>query len=288
MKYCARSLVLFSCFLLPAIAEAQSVGQVECPRAAGYVYLYSSMTTMDVRTTLQCGEQVQVTVRYDGFFGVRTTRGETGFVPQDSLLLIKDHPGPKAPQSGPQLPPRPRMAYDDPKAHPDAPPTPPAASMAFAMPNGIPIHLTLSKTISSATAHLGDQVELEVVEDVFVDGLCVIAKGAAAFGVVMEVEPKKRMGHGGKLGVLVKSVRLSDDEQAAVRSYLGSSGSTTSAGTANPLAHGKDVEFAQGTEFIAYADGDMPLKREAFQTKKSGASPDPAPATKNPPPPRGT
>src|SRR5438876_11428569 len=37
----------------PAIAQAQSVGQVECPRTGDYVYLYSSMTTLDVRTTLQ-------------------------------------------------------------------------------------------------------------------------------------------------------------------------------------------------------------------------------------------
>src|SRR5437667_2058460 len=37
-----------------------------------YVYLYSSMTTLDVRTTLQCGEQVQITGRYDVYFGVRT------------------------------------------------------------------------------------------------------------------------------------------------------------------------------------------------------------------------
>jgi len=285
MKYSPRWLVLISFFLLPAIARAQSVGQVECPRTEGYVYLYSSMTTLDVRTTLQCGEQVQITVRYDGFFGVKTEKGETGFVPQSSLLLIKDQPGPKALQPKPPLPPRPRTAYDDPNLHPDALPTPPAASLAFALPNGIPIHLKLSKTISSATAHVGDQVELEVVEEVVVDGLCVIAKGAPAVGVVTEAEPRKRMGHGGKLGVLVKSVRLSDDEKAAVRSFQESAASSTSVGTINPLAHGKDVEFTQGTDFTAYADGDMPLKREAFQAAKTGAST--APPAKNPSPPHG-
>lgn len=284
MNYSARCITLIFCSLLPAVARAQSVGQVECPRTEGYVYLYSSMTTLDVRTTLQCGEQVQITVRYDGFFGVRTEKGETGFVPQSSLLLIKDQPGPKSLQPKPQLPARPRTAYDDPNLHPDAPP-PPAASPPFALPNGIPIHLKLSKTISSATAHVGDLVELEVVEEVVVDGLCVIAKGAPAVGVVMEAEPKKRMGHGGKLGVLVKSVRLSDDEKAAVRSFQESAGSSSSAGTINPLAHGKDVEFTQGTDFTAYADGDMPLKREAFQAAKAGASS--APSAKNPAQPRG-
>jgi hypothetical protein len=285
MKYSARCLAIIVCFWLPAIAKAQSMGQVECPRSEGYVYLYSSMTTLDVRTTLQCGEQVQITVRYDGFFGVKTAKGETGFVPQSSLLLIKDQPGPKALQPKPQLPPRPRTAYDDPNLHPEALPTPPVANPGFALPNGVPIHLKLSKAISSATAHVGDQVELEVVEEVVIDGLCVIAKGAPAIGVVTEAEPKKRMGHGGKLGVLVKSVRLSDDEKAAVRSFQESAGSSSSTVAINPLAHGKDVEFTQGTDFTAYADGDMPLKREAFQAAKTGASS--APPAKNPSAPHG-
>jgi hypothetical protein len=273
MKYCARSLTLIFCFLLPAIMRAQSVGQVDCPGTVRYVYLYSSMTTMEVRTTLKCGEQVQITVRYDGFFGVRTAKGEAGFVPLESLLLVKDPPGPKASQPRLQPPPA---------AHPD-----PAAGLIFALPNGIPIHLKLVKTLSSATAHVGDQVELEVVEEVVVDGLCVIAKGAAAVGVVVEAEARKRMGHGGKLGVLVKAVRLSDNERAAVRSYLESAGTTTSTGTMNPLAHGKDVELAQGTEFTAYADGDKPLKRESFQATKTSANPDPVPPAKNPPQPPG-
>jgi hypothetical protein len=285
MKYSARCLAIIVCFWLPAIAKAQSVGQVECPRNDGYVYLYSSMTTLDVRTTLQCGEQVQITVRYDGFFGVKTQKGETGFVPQSNLLLIRDQPGSKTPQPKPSLPARPRTAYDDPNLHPEAPSAPAAVKLGFALPNGIPIQLKLSKTISSATAHVGDVVEFEVVDEVAVDGLCVIEKGAPALGVVTEAEPKKRMGHSGKLGVLVKSVRLSDDEKAAVRSFQESSGSNSSVGTVNPLAHGKDVEFTQGTEFTAYADGDMPLKRESFQAAKAGANP--ALPAKNPSPPRG-
>ena len=93
-KYLAA--VIFLAF--PAIARAQSVGQVECPRSGGYVYLYSSMVTLDVRTTLQCGEQVQITGRYDLYFGVRTAKGEVGYVPLESLLLIKDKPGARAPQ----------------------------------------------------------------------------------------------------------------------------------------------------------------------------------------------
>src|ERR1700694_2287568 len=98
----AKYITAFFCLVVPAIAQAQSVGQVECPRSGGYVYLYSSMITMDVRGTLQCGEQVQITGRYDTYFGVRTAKGEIGYVPLDSVLLIKDKPGANQPKALPQ------------------------------------------------------------------------------------------------------------------------------------------------------------------------------------------
>src|SRR5437016_8125767 len=101
MKSSLKYFAVFLGIFCPGISRAQSVGQVECPRGGGYVYLYSSMITLDVRTTLQCGEQVQITGRYDYYFGVRTAKGDIGYVPVDSLLLLKDKPGTKAPQSAP-------------------------------------------------------------------------------------------------------------------------------------------------------------------------------------------
>src|SRR5258708_10398242 len=97
----AKYVAAFFCIMLPAIARAQSTGQAECPRSGGYVYLYSSMITLDVRTTLQCGEQVQITGRYDLYFGVRTAKGEIGYVPVESLLLLKDKPTASAAQPKP-------------------------------------------------------------------------------------------------------------------------------------------------------------------------------------------
>src|SRR5256885_16713074 len=90
MRFNAKYFAVLLGIFCPAITQGQSVGQVECQRSGGYVYLYSSMTTLDVRTTLQCGEQVQITGRYDVYFGVRTAKGDVGYVPVDSLLLLKD------------------------------------------------------------------------------------------------------------------------------------------------------------------------------------------------------
>jgi hypothetical protein len=272
MKASAKYIAVVFCLLLPAIANAQSAGQVECPRGDGYVYLYSSMTTLDVRTTLQCGEQVEITGRYDTYLGVRTAKGETGYVPTSSVLFLKDKVGPKVPATPPRQPARPRTAYD-PTAHVDA--APKASASDLILPNGTAIQLMLGKTITSANAHVGDVVELKVVEEVVVEGLSVIPRGATAIGIITDAEPKKRLGRGGKLGLSINFVRLSDNEKAAVRSFQEGTGSNTSAGAALPLASGKDVAFAQGTEFTAYVDGDMHLKREAFPAAKddAGATP---------------
>src|SRR5467141_1326833 len=282
-KYFAVILGIFC----PAITQAQSVGQVECPRPGDYVYLYSSMTTLDVRTTLQCGEQVQITGRYDLYFGVRTAKGDVGYVPVDSLLLLKDKPGAHAPLPKPVPTVRERTQYDAPGSTAGVAPRAPSNPSEFTLRNGTPIHLKLGKTISSATAHVGDAVDLEVVEELIVDGLVVIPKGAVATGLVKEVEPRKRLGHGGKLAFSIDSVRLKDNEKAAVRSFQESTGANNSAGTILPLASGKDVVYAQGTEYTAYVDGDMQLKKGAFRSEKEPSSAAPAPPDGKPTPPGG-
>jgi hypothetical protein len=272
----------FIFLVLPGIAQAQSAGIVECPRSGDYVYLYSSMITLDVRITLQCGEQVQITGRYDRYFGVRTAKGEIGYVPVESLLLIKDKPGAKATQQKTVEPVRERTPYDAPVKHAEVAPSAPLPPSDFMLRNGTAIHLRLGKTISSATAHVGEVVDLQVLEEVIVDGLSVIPQGAAAIGLVTDAEPKKRLGHGGKLAFSINFVRLRDNEKAAVRSFQESTGSNNSAGAILPLSSGKDVVFTQGTEFTAYIDGDMQLKKEAFQAEKNTSSAPPAPPDHKP------
>ena len=287
MRLSAKYAAAVLCLVLPAFAQAQSIGQVECPRGDRYVYLYSSMTTLDVRTTLQCGDQVQITGRYDIYFGVRTAKGEIGYVPVESLLLLKDKPGTKVQPKIAAQPARERTPYDTPAASTEATAPAPSSATEFALRNGTPIHLKLGKTISSATAHVGEVINLQVAEEVTLNGLVVIPRGAAATAVVMEAEPKKRLGHSGKLGFNINSVRLSDDEKAAVRSYQESTGSNNSTGAMLPLASGKDAVFTEGTEFTAYVDGDMKLKKAAFQTEKDSSNTTPAPADQKPSKPRG-
>ena len=179
-------------------------------------------------------------------------------------------------------PSRKRTPCDAPVKPSEVAPSAPLSPAEFTLRNGTPIHLKLGKTISSATAHVGEVVDLRVVEEVIVDGLSVIPSGAAAIGLVTDAEPKKRMGHGGKLAFSINFVRLKDDEKAAVRSFQQSTGSNSSAGAILRLSSGKEVVFTEGAEFTAYVDGDMQLKKEAFQAQKDPSSAAPAPRAQNP------
>jgi len=263
IAFCAAAVCAF---LAPA-GRAQSVGRVECPRSDGYVYLYSSMTTLDVRSTLQCGELVQITGRYDTYFGVRTAKGEVGYVPLNFLLMLKDSDAPKTIQP-PPTPSRERIAYDDPAPAPPAPAVELSPS-EFLLRSGTVVHLKLLKSVSSSTAKLGDHVDLEVSEDVVIDGRTVLKKGAPALGTVTDVEPKKHLGHGGKVGVTFASARLVNGDTAPVRGYQETRGADSTAGAVLPMMSGKDVAFAPGTGFTAWVDGDVRLKKDAFSATKA-------------------
>ena len=263
----------------PSLGRAQNTGRIDCPRNDGYVYLYSSIVTMEVRATLQCNEVVQITGRYDNYYSVRNAKGDAGYVPVASIVLLKDQPGTGLPAPTPELPARERTPYD---ARPHETHTAAVVAVAgFTLRNDTPVHVKLTKTISSATAHAGDVVEFEVVDDVLVEGVPVLTKGSTASGVISQAEPKKRFGSGGRLVFSIKSVSLADGEKATVRCYQEISGSPnpSSADFVVPLASGKDATVPQDTEFTALVDGDVALKRESFVSAKDvSTAPAAAPA----------
>jgi hypothetical protein len=255
------------CLLFSLPATAQSTGRIDCARDGGYVYLYSSMTTLEVRMTLQCGEVVRITGRSDDYYSVRTAAGEAGFVPRTNLFLLKDQPGTGLPTPAAKPPARERTHYDQPGSEVAGPAH---TGGAFTLANNTPIRVKLNKTISSATAHVGDAVELEVVEDVTVDGITVLPAGSKVSGAIAEAEAKKRFGHGGKLAFSITSMTLADGEQIKVRCYQEASGSSnTSADAVLPLNSGKDVTIPKDVEFTALVDGEARLKREGFETPKT-------------------
>lgn len=260
-------------FLFPLTGVAQNTGQIECARSDEYVYLYGSMTTLQVRGTLQCGEIVSITLRYDYYYGVRTTKGDTGFVSQASVVLIKDKPGGDLPASSPSPTARERTHYDQ---HPHSAP-PPRVVPPFTLLKDTPVRIKLTKTISSRTAHVGDTVEFEVLEDVLVEGVPVLNKGAKVNGVIDQAEPKKRFGHNGTLAVSITSLSLTDGEQAPLRAYEQTSVDSAALST-------KDATMSQNTEFTILVDGDVHLKREAFESQKDNSAASPTTGSEPPHP----
>jgi hypothetical protein len=154
MKSITKTLasVLFV-LLCPAMTKAQGWGQIQCTRADDTINLYSSMTSMEVRANLKCGEELQILNRYDNFLYVRTDKGVVGYVPLESVALSKTKHGAK-----------PASAATAKKAAPKAP-------QMLTLFDGTPVRLKLSREVSSANAHTGDEVPFEVTEDVVVSGL---------------------------------------------------------------------------------------------------------------------
>lgn len=147
--------------------------------------------------------------------------------------------------------------------------------------------------MSSADAKVGQEVPFEVVEELKVDDIVVLPKGANAIATVTEANPKKSMGRAGKLNMSISYARLSDQEKVALRAVKeskggGHVGAMTGAIVATSIVffpaaplflfvHGKDITIPQGTEITAFVEGDMHLDMSRFGAPPpSSASPAPA------------
>ena len=146
--------------------------------------------------------------------------------------------------------------------------------------DGTPVKLRLSQTISSASAKVGQEIPFEVVEDISVDGIVVLPKGAAAIGTVTDANAKKSMGRAGKVDIAISYARLADQEKVALKATQdnkggGHVGAMTGAIVATSIVFfpaaplflfikGKDITIPQGTEITSFVEGDMHLDMAKF------------------------
>jgi hypothetical protein len=153
--------------------------------------------------------------------------------------------------------------------------------MTFGLTDGTPVKLRIGRTMSSADAKTGETVDFEVLEDVKVRELVVIARGSTALATVAQAHPNGRMGKGGKLDIVLDSVRLVSGEKISLRaSKETKGGSSTGAMTGAIVASailffpaapfflfmkGNNITIPKGTEITAYTNGDIPLEVAKFQ-----------------------
>src|SRR5271154_884017 len=163
-----------------------------------------------------------------------------------------------------------------------------AACTQPCLEDGTPVRLRFSQTVSSADAHVDDRVEFEVLEEIKISNVVIVPKGGIAWGTVTEAQPKRRMARGGKLEIVMDSVRLEDGEKAALRATKGGSGGGhTGAMTAGIVAtglilwpaapfflfmHGKEITIPKDTEVPTFVNGNFELDLSKFQTPPSIAS----------------
>lgn len=164
--------------------------------------------------------------------------------------------------------------------------------LGFGLEDGTPVKLRLARTISSADAKVNENVDFEVLEEIKVEDVIVIPRGALALATVTEAEPKKRMGRAGKLNVNIDTVRLSSGEKVALRAVKevkggGNQGKMTGAIVATSLifwpaaplfllVHGKDISIPKGTEITAYINGNIALDPSKFGVKTASNHAQPA------------
>jgi len=146
--------------------------------------------------------------------------------------------------------------------------------------DGTPVRLRLNETLSSDSVTVGQTVGFEVLDNVKVGEITVIPKGGGAWATVSDVQSSRSMGRGGKLDINIDGVSLADGKKVALRAVRntkggGHVGAMTGAMVATSLVfwpatplflfiHGKDTTIPEGTEIVAYVNGDVPLDLRKF------------------------
>jgi hypothetical protein len=192
----------------------------------------------------------------------------------------------------------PLVIAQQPLPTPGAPASPLAVPVSSSAPvptkpntllDGTPVKLRIGRNVTSADAKVGEHVDFEVLEEVQVMGQVVIAKGATASATVTMAQAKRRLGREGKLEMTLDSVRLVDNEKAALTATAGGKGGTHTGAMVGAMAataiftlggsalfllmHGKDITIPKGQETTAYINGDMPLNMAKFSGSPSDFAP---------------
>ncbi len=127
---------------------------------------------------------------------------------------------------------------------------------------GTEVKLRMLESISSGTAVAGQRFNLELDEDIRVDGTVVVPRGAKAVGTVTQAKKKGFMGKGGELNVTLDYISVGE-ERVRLRAAQGKEGTdkvgttvvlTVLFGPLGLLKRGHDIEVNSGTVLTAFID----------------------------------
>jgi len=166
--------------------------------------------------------------------------------------------------------------------------------------NGTPVRLLISETVTSKTAKPGDAVKLQVLDDVRVGDLVIIAGKAPASATIETANSSGRAWRSGNILLKLNSVALVNRQEQPLRAWSATKGKDTGAGAEwtdaviqsagfallalpfAPLQHGNQAILRRGTVLGAAISGDISLPRaeiEAAQPKPAEPHHGPAAVT---------
>lgn len=151
-----------------------------------------------------------------------------------------------------------------------------AAQGTLAIPMGTEIRIRTTQPVSSDTARVGDDVPMEVLADVAVNGYIVIRQGAPVIAVVSRAKEAKSLGRRGHVGISLKYVESITGEHVFVTGNRSEKGEGKKAKIVTEVAattlltggaigllwlfeKGNDSMIQPGTAFTVYTAGDMQI-----------------------------
>ncbi len=176
--------------------------------------------------------------------------------PEPAAKIIPPAPAPVAIPAPPPAP----VAITPPPPPPKPAPKPVIQTMPVMVSDSLPFVINLAEDVP-ADAPEGQAVRFTVGQPLQVGDKVVIAKGAMVTGAVTGESKKKFLGIGGgkKLTFRLTQAEAVDGRKLAVRAMAGKSEDGPSVRTFETTKGSKSKGYAalQGTEYIAYIDGDQ-------------------------------
>lgn len=135
------------------------------------------------------------------------------------------------------------------------------------LPKGTSVRLRTLTAISSQDNHAGDRFDLEVAEDVLLNGQVVVPRGSPAVGQITVVRKKGMWGKSGRLETRIVSVRAHGMD-IPLRGAVGDRGKAGTAGVvasalflpvAGFFVTGTTASLPPGSTAMAQTEADLPV-----------------------------
>jgi serine/threonine-protein kinase len=134
--------------------------------------------------------------------------------------------------------------------------TPSAPTRTLTVLGGVPFEITLMEDVPNDPAE-GLPLRFQSAKDYQVDGVVVIAKGAAVTGEVLPAPKKNILRRGGKPMFRLMSVDAVDGTKLKVKAVPGRTTDRNERNIEPPGHRGKDSLAPAGSTYLAYFDGDQ-------------------------------